>query len=212
MSNAAPGTLQKPVAYSGVFGVFWPKFGFVVNKLNFHSLHTHHLFWELVKKKRKKHRASAQATREPGSVTEPPAPKVEGGGRGAPGSAASGGSAPRPRAIPKPPQGGSSWDHGAAAPAPGRSRSPQPGARASSPARESEAPRGTRWLRCRCARQLSRAPVGVPCGRGCPTHPRVSCWLLKNPALPPRTPSGQASWLRLPDAGVTPDSSCRIHL
>lgn len=32
-------------------GFFWPKFGFVVNKLNFHSLHIHHLFWELVKKK-----------------------------------------------------------------------------------------------------------------------------------------------------------------
>ena len=42
---------------SGASSLFWnssPKFEFVVNKLNFHSLHTNYLFLELVKKKNKK--------------------------------------------------------------------------------------------------------------------------------------------------------------
>lgn len=42
---------------SGASSLFWnssPKFEFVVNKLDFHSLHTNHLFLELVKKEKKK--------------------------------------------------------------------------------------------------------------------------------------------------------------
>ena len=42
---------------SGASSLFWnssPKFEFVVNKLDFRSLHTNHLFLELVKKEKKK--------------------------------------------------------------------------------------------------------------------------------------------------------------
>lgn len=52
MPHQAPSRSRWPLRGFLVFGGFFlPKFGFVVNKLNFHSLHTHHLFWELVKKK-----------------------------------------------------------------------------------------------------------------------------------------------------------------
>lgn len=129
---------------------------------------THIIFFGNWLKKRKKHRARAQATREPGSVTEPPAPKVEGGGRGAPGSAASGAHPDRApsRSRRRAGAAGTLRQAGAAVRSPGlglplQRGSPRPhGARGGSDAAARGNFPGRPWV--------SRVAGGAPRTRGCP--------------------------------------------